>query len=477
MERGYGARAGCLRSIKLRTEPLRSINFNSRSCLILIHSLQFHPMHIGINALILRRGEYSGVHVSVRGMMRAVVDACAPDDRFTLYVQRKTPDGLPGATKFSEASRDGHDGSGGEPDARNRSADRVKHLKPFWPVGWRAGRITYEQFVLHQRVFSDKIDLLHCPAYVMPHWCLKPVVLTVHDVFALRNPELCTKANRTHFRRMMPKSLARARRIVVPSQWVRDEILAWAREVREQGEDGRKFLARSDLLEEPELVRKIQVIPWGVDARFRPVQDANQREEIALRHGLPPKYVLYVGRMEPKKNVRRVVEAYFAATASAGLPHRLVMAGPRGWGVDGKIRRMIIGLGLESKVVLPGFVPDRDLPAIYSMASCLLFPSRAEGFGLPVLEAMACGAPVVCADIPPLRELAGDAGILVGPDDLPGMRTALEKVLGQDEVARELTGKGLVRARKFSWQAHAQQTLSMYQAVILEDQRSRFRSE
>ncbi len=397
-------------------------------------------MHIGINALALRSGEYSGVHVAARGAINAVVGHAAPDDRFTLYVQRKLPRNLP------------------------QPGETVRHVPPFWPVGWRAGRITWEQFRLPARVFADHVDLLWCPAYVMPRTCLKPVVLSVHDLFALRQPEVCTRANRSHFVRMLPKSLARARCIVVPSDWVRQELVAYARTLRDEEQPP---------VDLGDVEERTRVIPWGVDERFAPVQDPAQRETVALRYGLPPRFVLYVGRVEPKKNVRRAVEAYFAAVMSKGLPHRLVLLGPRGWGEEKQVARLIRNLGLEQKAVCLGFVPDEDLPAIYSLADCLLFPSIAEGFGLPVLEAMACGTPVVASGIPPLAALTDGVAQLAPPEDLPGLRAALEAVLANPARARELADKGRMRARAFTWQAYGKAMVALFQGVILEDRANR----
>jgi len=391
-------------------------------------------MNIAINALILRRGEYSGVHVAVRGLINAVAEAAGPDERILLYVQRRPPPGLPPPTA---------DG-------------RVRHIRPLWPVCWRAGRITWEQFRLYSRVFADGVDILHCPAYVMPHWCLKPTAITVHDMFALRQPHLCTVSNRSHFQRMLPKSLLRARRVLVPTAAVRDEIIAW------NAEQEKRI---------PDLECKITVIPWGVDERFRPVEDEKQREALALRYGLPPKFVLFVGRPEPKKNLRRLVEAYFAAIMSRKLPHRLVLVGPRGWGVERGLRRLIEELDIENRVVRLDFVPDADLPAIYSSASALAFPSLAEGFGLPVLEAMACGTPVICSDIPALREVAGEAALLVKGDDLPALRLAFEEVLGREETALRLRAAGLARAALFNWQHHGSRTLEVYREVAAADRR------
>lgn len=387
----------------------------------------------------MQRGEYSGVHVAVRGLLNAVVAAAAPEDDFTLYVQRRTPEGLPPESK------------------------RVRRVRPLWPAGWRAGRISWEQLRLHSRVFTDGAELLHCPAYVMPRLCLLPTVASVHDLLALTSPQACTAANRAHFGRMLPATLRLARRIVTPSEHVRRAVLDYA-----AGEGKEKLNAA-------ELSARVEVIPWGVDARFRPATDAARREEVALRYGLPPRFALCVGRIEPKKNVQRAVEAYFAAAMARNLPHRLVLLGPRGWGVERETLKVLRQLCPDNRALRLGFVPDEDLPAIYSLADCLIFPSLEEGFGFPVLEAMACGTPAVCSDIPPLREIAAGAALLVDTRDLPRLREAVEAALTGAGAAKGLREKGLERAARYSWSNHAERTLALYRNVIAEDRRRRAR--
>jgi glycosyltransferase involved in cell wall biosynthesis len=302
------------------------------------------------------------------------------------------------------------------------------------------------------------VKLLHCPVYVCPTLAHVPAVVNVHDLFALRAPALCTRANRGHFGKMLPAALERARRIVVPTGWVRDEALDWNARREEPLAD---FEAR------------LRVVPWGVDERFGPVMNRDPLEALRRRHGLPERYVLYVGRVEPKKNVRQVLEAFFAATAARSLPHGLVMAGPRGWGAERGVRRLIRNLALEPRVRRLGFVPDGEMPALYSGADALLFPSMAEGFGFPVLEAMACGTPVVATDIPPLREVAGGAAHLVPPGDLPALRLALETVLTDRMHAAELIHRGKARAATFTWRAHAEATVRLYREVLAEDAAAR----
>ncbi len=391
-------------------------------------------MRIGINTLILGPGQYSGVQTAVGELTRAVVASAPTEMEFRLYAHHRPPAELPAAN------------------------GRVAWSQPLTPRLGRAGRIIWEQFRFPGRAMADGLDLLHCPAYVMPVMCLKPVVVNIHDLFALRQPQVCTRANRAHFWRALPRTLARAQRVIVPTAWVRDEILAYAAEKRD-----------------PEissgLAAKIRIIPWGVGERFAPVTDPDRRSAVAARYGLPPRFVLFVGRLEPKKNIRRLIEAYFAATAEHGLPHRLVLAGPPGWVEPKATLRLIRELGLEEKVIRPGFIAPEDLPAVYSLAEAFFFPSRWEGFGLPVLEAMACGTPVVAGDIPALREVAGEAAQFAAPDDLRALRETLGAVLTNRELAADLAARGRRRAAEFSWSRTARQTLDLYAEVIACDRR------
>ncbi len=383
-------------------------------------------MHIGFNCLTLRGGEYGGVQVALRGLVHAVAAAAAPGDRITLYAS----DDLPGTWL---------------PAGETVRATAV----PAW-ARWRPGRILYEQALLPWRVRRDGLDVLHCPVYLAPSRARVPVVLNVHDAFALLQPQYCTRLNGLHFRWRLPASLQTAARVIVPSAQVRHELVAW-NGIR------RRHIA--------DLATKLQVVPWGVDARFRPVEDEGRRRAVRERYGLNGPYVIHVGRNEPKKNLKSVLEAFFAATLSANLPHRLLLAGPGGWGTTEKTRRLIGQLALTEKVIEPGFVAEEDLPVLYSAASLLLFPSNAEGFGFPVLEAMACGCPVVCAEIPALRELAGDAARLVGAYDLPAQRVALEEILADRQRAEAMRQKGLARAEAFTWAKHAEAVWAIYREV------------
>ena len=176
---------------------------------------------------------------------------------------------------------------------------------------------------------------------------------------------------------------------------------------------------------------------------------------VCAKYGISGEYVLYVGTLQPRKNLIRLIEA-FAALESRTL--KLVIAGQKGWLYD-RIFARARELDVEQRVIFPGYVAGADLPALLSGAQLFAFPSLYEGFGFPVLEAMACGVPVVCSNVSSLPEVAGDAALLVDPLDTGAWTTALERTLADEELRAELTTRGYAQVRRFSWQRAAEETL------------------
>lgn len=404
-------------------DPVRIVNLlaENRSLPVTATQTGKDAMHIGINCHALVR-PCTGVPKAIRGMVRALVEEAAEDVRFTAYVPWRFDRSL-------------------LPESPNLTLCRS------WaPWGNRTLRILWEQFALPGRLVRDRVDILHAPTYVMPIWCQIPTVVNVHDCIALTHPTFCRKANASHYGRMLPKTVKRATRVVTPTGAVKRELLE------------RMGPLRSD---------RVEVVPWGVDARFAPVDDPERWAEAKERYGLPDRFALHVGRNEPKKNVTQVVEAFFAATAVLKSPHSLVLCGPAGWG-GARLERIIRELNISDRVIRLGFVADEDLPVLYSMAEVLVFPSLAEGFGFPVLEAMACGTPVIASDIPALREVADEAACFVTPGTLPSLREALEVMLGAPSHAQQYRQKGIRRASAFSWADHAQSILPLYRRILEE---------
>lgn len=270
-------------------------------------------------------------------------------------------------------------------------------------------------------------------------------VVTVHDVIPLILPETFTPRHRLVVRLALARVRRKADRVVVPSHAVKRDVVR-----------------RVGLPED-----RVVVTHEGCEPRFRPVRSGAARRDVAARYGLPPRYVLAVGTLEPRKNLTTLLEAFarLRRDGEVDADLRLVLAGARGW-LEEPIFATVRSLGLEDAVRFTGFVDDDDLPAVYSGAALFAFPSLYEGFGLPLLEAMACGVPVVTSNISSLPEVAGDAAVLVDPRDEQGLAAAIARLLRDEALRGRLREAGLARARQFSWEATARRTLDAYAAVV-----------
>ena len=219
---------------------------------------------------------------------------------------------------------------------------------------------------------------------------------------------------------------------------------------------------RRDLIELLNVApEKISVVPAGIEPRFQPVRDAAVLADVRARYKLPEWFILMVGTIEPRKNLSRLITAYGQLRRQTGLPHTLVIAGKEGWLFQG-IYEQVTREGLTEHVLFPGFVADADLPALYTLADVLAFPSLYEGFGLPPLEAMACGTPVVTSNNSSLPEAVGSAALLVNAEDTDGLTEALARVLGDAELRGRLTELGQAQAARFTWPEAARRLLEAY---------------
>lgn len=269
-------------------------------------------------------------------------------------------------------------------------------------------------------------------------------VATVHDVIPLLLPETFTLRHRLVARTALARIRRRVDLAIVPSRAVKDDVV--------------QRLGLSD--------DRVVVTPEACEPRFRPAT-AQAIQEAAARYRLPPRYLLAVGVQDPRKNLAALLRAFARLRQSGGVDAELhlVLAGARG-GLDAPLVRTVRSLGLEPVVRFPGFIDDDDLPAVYSGAALFVFPSLYEGFGLPVLEAMACGVPVVASDAASLPEVAGDAAMLVAPRDVDGLAAAIAQGLRDDGLRKRLRAAGLARARQFSWKTTARQTLDAYASLV-----------
>ncbi|MGQ9491757.1 MAG: glycosyltransferase family 4 protein [Anaerolineae bacterium] len=287
--------------------------------------------------------------------------------------------------------------------------------------------------------FTGACDLYHSPDFALPPLKTARGVVTVHDLSFLRCPEHADPGLRAFLTRAVPRSVARACRVLADSESTKADLV--------------------ELLGVE--AEKISVVPAGVDARFRPVRDTLKLAQVRQRYRLPEWFILFVGTLEPRKNLPRLITAYAQMRRHTGLPHQLVIAGKPGWLYEG-IYEQVVKEGLSENVHFIGFVADDDLPALYTLADLLAFPSLYEGFGLPPLEAMACGTPVVASNRASLPATIGSAGLLVDPEDTDALADALARVLGNASLRIRLADLGRAQAARFTWQAAAERLLEAY---------------
>ncbi|HEV2208402.1 MAG TPA: glycosyltransferase family 1 protein [Verrucomicrobiae bacterium] len=287
-----------------------------------------------------------------------------------------------------------------------------------------------------------RFDLFHFLYNTAPVWTPCPFVLTLHDLSALYVPEMLNWVNRMNIWWQHRLKAARAERIIALSENTSRDIVRWLRI--------------------PE--SKIDVVYHGVEPAFAPAEP-ERKADLARRLRLDRPFLLYVGTYLPHKNLDTLLRAFARLTGSWPGPLDLVLAGKPGRN-SANIQRLVRDLGIESRVRMPGFVPEEDLPALYSLCSAFVFPSKYEGFGMPLLEAMACGAPVLSARSSCLPEVGGDGAAYFRTEDEEGLAGLLERTLRDEDFRQDLVRRGRERAGQFSWHDAARRTLSVYQRVL-----------
>ena len=269
-------------------------------------------------------------------------------------------------------------------------------------------------------------------------------VASIHDVIPLKFPHLFTAKHRFMVRAGLARIAKQANLVIAPSQATREDILAHT----------------------PLGADRVCVIPPGCESQFTPETDPERLAQVRSRYALPAHYILALGTLEPRKNLPALLQAFAELRQRRDVDPelQLVLAGARGW-KEGEIFHTFKRLGLEQAVVFPGFIAEHDLPDVYRGATCFAFPSLYEGFGFPVLEAMACGVPVLASNTSSSPEVAGDAALLIDPGDTTAMAEALYRLLSDEALRTELQRKGLTRSRLFTWDVTAQQMLDLYHAL------------
>ncbi|MCZ7665776.1 MAG: glycosyltransferase family 4 protein [Chloroflexi bacterium] len=287
--------------------------------------------------------------------------------------------------------------------------------------------------------FTGKLDLFHSPDFVLPPvQGSVPTLLTVHDLSFVHYPEVYPQALVNYLNQVVPWSVGRATHILADSAATKADLTAvWNTP--------------------PE---KITVLYSGVGAAFERVEDEGRITAVRQQYHLgDAPYLLSVGTVQPRKNYQMLIQAF--APLAAQWPHHLVIAGGKGWLYDEMIAE-VTRQGLDGRVHFTGFVADADLPALYSGADLFVMPSVYEGFGIPLLEAMACGVPVLASNVSSLPEVGGETAVLLPPHDPTAWTTAMQRPLKRSPLQKEMTAAGYEQVQKFSWQQAAAQLLTLY---------------
>lgn len=313
-----------------------------------------------------------------------------------------------------------------------------------WPSKTRLARLSWDYAALNSDLLKEKIDIFHGPSFSIPLIKTCPSVVTVHDLAFIHQPDSYTRLNRYYFKFLLPQVVSRADLIITDSYSSKEDII--------------NYLAVAE--------DKIKVIYPGINPNFKLVDDKLCLQRVRLRYKIYKSFILNVsGLITPRKNLNTLIRAFSRLRRTGKTDLQLVIVGEKGW-FFADIFRLISRLKLENDVIFTGPIPLDDLVALYNAAELFVFPSQYEGFGFPVLEAMSCGAPVICSNVSSLPELAGDAGKLVDPANHEELATSIEIVLGDKSLRDKMAASGLSRTRLFSWGRTAKQTLKAYKQVI-----------
>jgi glycosyltransferase involved in cell wall biosynthesis len=308
-----------------------------------------------------------------------------------------------------------------------------------------------EQVALGRQVKADRVDLLHSPCLTAPLFLACPLVITVHDMI-WASPENFTSRGSLSLKRrfidwynyLVPRyAISRASAIITVSHASRNSILD---------------TLRMD-------AKKVVVTHEAAGSAFRMIDDAGLLEAVRKKYDLPEKYVMALGAADPRKNIKSLIQAYGSLSNEIREKYQLVIVWTHTF-LASEISKLVSELGLTGNVRFLQHVPNEDLVSIYNLASLFVFPSRYEGFGLPLLEAMSCGVPVVAANNSSIPEIVGDAAILFDAQDVNGISAAMCQVLADESVQARLKRDGLERASKFSWDKCGAETIAVYTDVL-----------
>ncbi|MBE6841404.1 MAG: glycosyltransferase family 4 protein [Ruminococcus sp.] len=292
--------------------------------------------------------------------------------------------------------------------------------------------------------FGKKSELTHFFNYIIPPFVHGKKVVTIHDMVVKAYPETVRFRTKHLLNTGMKKSMKRADVIITDSEFSKSEI--------------EKYF--------PQYSHKVQVVYCGVNSdKFYPVEDKSVVEKVKRSLDIEGEYFLYLGTIEPRKNLERLIEAYSLLLKKDENVPRLVMAGGKGW-LNSNIYQKVVELKLEKYVQFTKYIPDEDLCPLINGATAFVFPSIYEGFGMPPLEAMACGVPVVCSKEASLPEVVGDCAVMIDAYDPQSIADGMYRIYSDKALAEELRVRGLQRAKEFTWHRFSEKLHGIYEAVL-----------
>jgi glycosyltransferase involved in cell wall biosynthesis len=384
-------------------------------------------VRIGINALFLQKPT-SGMGQHLLHLLEGLDTLDEKDQQYMLLAPRFRRAYTVRAPQLSDRFRE------------------VEVVSALARLGENVEQVYWEQMGIVAAGMREKIDLLHCPYWSNPVWSPWPTVVTVHDVIQFVLPEYAwRKISRLYFG-MVSVAARRAQAVITVSECSKRDIM--------------KIIGLP--------AERIHVIGNAVDASFYPVRDAWLLANVRERYGIASRFVLYFGGFDMRKNVPRIIEAYGKLPESLRREYQLVIAGRYqhlGHPLYPDPRETVRRLGLEGSVIFTGQIREQDKAPLYSAATVYMFPSLYEGFGMTVLEAMACGTPVLTSNVSALPEVVGDAGALVDPYSAKAITDKLAELLDRQSTRDELSRRGLERARHFTWPQVAEQTVRVYREI------------
>ena len=334
----------------------------------------------------------------------------------------------------------------------NRPVDTTRPLPPRVAVRsapWRLPRMAWMQTLAPRMLREIHADVAHFTNGMVPIASPVPTVVTIHDMSLTMYPRYHPPRRVLLNRPLVDFAARHADAIITVSQSAKRDIM-------------RLYDLPAD---------RVHVVHEAAASSFHRVTDAPELERVRRQYALPDRFILYVGTIEPRKNLPKLIEGFAKRRQSGDLPHQLVCAGPYGW-LSRDIEELIERLHVDDAVRFTGYVPFDDLPVLYSLAEMFVFPSLYEGFGLPVIEAMACGVPVVTGHVPALMEVAGGAVERVERLDAESLGDVMVALSRDGDRRSELSSLGLERAKSFSWQRAARETLDVYRQAVRHTARS-----